>query len=135
MAEQKMRQRRSRYNVHPRWMTFKRILLLTFLAIFTIGGVFAYRTVSALAKVFHENQLSAAIGLLTGSNGSDIQNSANNNTPVNVALYGYGGSGHDGSWLSDSIMVVQIQPQSNGPAQVAEMSVPRDLYTQIQLAN
>jgi LCP family protein required for cell wall assembly len=51
---------------------------------------------------------------------------------VNIALYGYGGSGHDGAYLSDSIMVVSIQPRGEGNRpQIAEISIPRDWFVPI----
>ncbi len=48
-------------------------------------------------------------------------------------VYGYGGNGHDGAFLSDSIMLISINPQTNGSAQVAEISIPRDWYVPIEL--
>jgi LCP family protein required for cell wall assembly len=47
---------------------------------------------------------------------------------VNVLLMGYGGAGHDGAYLADSIMVISIQ----GPDRVALTSVPRDTWVSIK---
>lgn len=49
--------------------------------------------------------------------------STNNRT--NLLILGYGGSGHDGSYLTDSILVVSLLPQSHHTSLV---SVPRDLW-------
>ena len=46
---------------------------------------------------------------------------------VNILLLGYGGVGHDGGYLTDSIMVLSIQ----GPGRVALTSIPRDTYVSI----
>lgn len=47
---------------------------------------------------------------------------------VNVLLLGYGGAGHDGANLTDSIMVVSLDPATH----VATLlSVPRDLWVTI----
>ncbi|MHB8507169.1 MAG: LCP family protein [Candidatus Dormibacteria bacterium] len=46
---------------------------------------------------------------------------------VNILMLGYGGAGHDGAYLTDSIMVISVQ----GPDRVALTSVPRDTYVQI----
>jgi len=54
---------------------------------------------------------------------------------INIAFYGYGGDGHDGAYLSDSIMVVSIQPHTNGKPQIAEISLPRDWKVPIDLGN
>ena len=47
---------------------------------------------------------------------------------VNVLLLGYGGAGHDGPYLTDSLMVVSTQTSTN---QVAMISIPRDLWLPI----
>ena len=47
---------------------------------------------------------------------------------VNVLLLGYGGAGHDGGYLTDSILVVSIK----GPDRVALTSMPRDTWVKIQ---
>ena len=51
---------------------------------------------------------------------------------VNILMLGYGGVGHDGAYLTDSIMVISVQ----GVDRVAMTSVPRDSYVAIKaLAN
>lgn len=47
---------------------------------------------------------------------------------INLLLLGYGGSGHDGVFLTDSIMLVSIQKSSG---KIAMISIPRDLYVAI----
>jgi LCP family protein required for cell wall assembly len=47
---------------------------------------------------------------------------------VNVLLMGYGGAGHDGAYLTDSMLVISIQ----GPDRVALTSVPRDSWVSIK---
>jgi LCP family protein required for cell wall assembly len=47
---------------------------------------------------------------------------------VNVLLMGYGGTGHDGPYLTDSLMVVSTQTATD---QVAMISVPRDIWIPI----
>lgn len=71
----------------------------------------------------------------TASN-QDSQNAAQNEIPLkpspeptppiySAAVLGYGGAGHDGGLLTDSIMVVQI---NTGTQQIALISVPRDSW-------
>lgn len=43
---------------------------------------------------------------------------------INVLLLGMGGPGHDGPYLTDTIMVVSIKPSTN---EVAMISLPRDM--------
>jgi LCP family protein required for cell wall assembly len=48
---------------------------------------------------------------------------------VNILMLGYGGSGHDGAYLTDSIMVISVQ----GPDRVAMTSLPRDTYARMKI--
>lgn len=47
---------------------------------------------------------------------------------VNVLVLGYGGAGHDGANLTDSLMVISMVP---GNAATTLISVPRDLWVQV----
>jgi polyisoprenyl-teichoic acid--peptidoglycan teichoic acid transferase len=47
---------------------------------------------------------------------------------INVLLLGMGGPGHDGPYLTDTIMVVSIKPSTN---EVAMISLPRDMGVDI----
>jgi polyisoprenyl-teichoic acid--peptidoglycan teichoic acid transferase len=51
--------------------------------------------------------------------------STNNRT--NLLVLGYGGGGHDGAYLTDSMLVISLLPQSHHTSLV---SVPRDLWVQ-----
>src|SRR5260370_405977 len=46
---------------------------------------------------------------------------------VNILMMGYGGSGHDGAYLTDSMVVMSLMPQSHHTTLI---SVPRDLWIQ-----
>jgi LCP family protein required for cell wall assembly len=121
------RLRRSRYRVFPRWMTTRRTVIAAVVVVALVGGVFGYRILDGLAHVFHTNVASVVGSLVRGESGSTIENNqVANEQRINIALYGYGGAGHDGAYLSDSIMVISILPHATGPAQVAEISIPRD---------
>jgi LCP family protein required for cell wall assembly len=48
---------------------------------------------------------------------------------VNILMLGYGGVGHDGGYLTDSIMVISVQ----GPDRVAMTSLPRDTYVRMKI--
>ncbi len=47
---------------------------------------------------------------------------------INILLLGIGGKGWDGPYLSDTIMVMSIDPKTK---EVAMLSIPRDLYVKI----
>ncbi len=47
---------------------------------------------------------------------------------INILLVGIGGSGHQGAYLADTIIVASFKPSTND---VAMLSIPRDLYVEI----
>ena len=100
-----------------------------------VGGVYVGRVAWQLGFLFHRNPIAAIGDVLGNGDNSSVGQKAKNLQRINLALFGYGGDGHDGAYLSDSIMVVSIQPQQSGPAQVAEISIPRDWYVPIDLGN
>jgi LCP family protein required for cell wall assembly len=132
------RPRRSRYNVFPTWLTRKRVVIsvvVMFSLVFVSAAVYGVRLSFALAKTFHTNPISAVIGAIGGGGGSAIDHQRQHLQRINIVLYGYGGSQHSGGDLTDSIMVVSIQPIANHEPQVAEISIPRDWYVRIPLKN
>jgi LCP family protein required for cell wall assembly len=51
----------------------------------------------------------------------------NTSDRVNILIMGFGGSGHDGAYLTDSMMVMSIIPSTH---HTTLLSVPRDLWVQ-----
>lgn len=47
---------------------------------------------------------------------------------INILLLGIGGEGHDGAYLTDTIIIASFKPSTK---QVAMLSIPRDLYVPI----
>ncbi len=129
------RRRRSSYDLTPRWVTTKRIALALVAVVALVLGTYGVRLALALGHAFHQDPISAVVNALGGGSGSSVDSARQNLKRINIMLYGYGGDGHDGAYLSDSIMLVSIQPQATGPPQVAEVSFPRDWYVPIQLVS
>ena len=129
------RRRRSSYNLAPRWLSAKRVIALIATTAVLVVGIFAVRTVLGLAHLTRQNPFGVIGDLIGGKNSSTINQASSNLHRINFAVYGYGGPGHDGAYLTDSIMVISVQPKLNGPPAVAEISIPRDWYVPIQLAN
>ncbi|CAN5316133.1 N/A [soil metagenome] len=50
--------------------------------------------------------------------------------PLNILLMGYGGGGHAGGKLTDTVMLVSIQPKTK---QVFLISIPRDLWVPVPI--
>jgi LCP family protein required for cell wall assembly len=88
------------------------------------GGFLGWRAYSNLHKVFRGTQTVAALAskpvtpdLLKGEGDGR----------VNILLLGIGGPGHEGPDLTDTIVVMSVDPVNNTAAMV---SVPRDLWIQ-----
>jgi len=127
------RRRRSRYHAFPVRVSVRRVAAALAAVLVGIVGIYAFRTVMGISHLTGSSP-GEVLGCLTKVKCDSAL--AGTTQRINIALYGYGGSGHDGAYLTDSIMVVSIQPQSDGqPARVAEISVPRDWYVPIDAGN
>ena len=89
------------------------VLLIVFIsfAAITLQKVFAFGSAISTQK----NALSTQTGYMGTSD------------RVNILVMGYGGSGHDGAYLTDSMMIMSLLPQSHHTTLI---SVPRDLWVQ-----
>jgi polyisoprenyl-teichoic acid--peptidoglycan teichoic acid transferase len=56
--------------------------------------------------------------------GADRKLKGEDNDRINILLLGIGGKGHDGAYLTDTIMLASLQPSAK---KVALVSIPRDL--------
>ena len=112
--------------------------VIAVLAVLVTGvvGVYAVRTVLALSNAFKTNPVSA-IGDILHHGNSAVATQLASGQRINIALYGYpGGDGGGDGLLTDSIMVVSIQPRGdNQKPQIAEISIPRDWWVPIDLGN
>lgn len=125
------RKRRSRYRTLPLWLTRRRLAGVLALVVLAPIVVYGARVVGGLSKLTGSSP-GAILGCLVKVKCDSAL--ASTTQRINIALYGYGGNGHDGAYLTDSIMVVSIQPRPNRPAQVAEISIPRDWMVPIDAA-
>ncbi len=92
---------------------------LSSLAIFLILGTFLFITAQRVlafgSAISNQSPLSTQTGYMGGSQ------------RVNFLIMGYGGSGHDGAYLTDSLVIISLLPQSHHTTLI---SVPRDLWVQ-----
>lgn len=80
--------------------------------------------IACVATFIRVNNFSETIsgkGLLT----SELSDRANKSDRFNLLVMGYGGKGHPGAFLTDSMLIYSI-PMNGGEA--TEVSVPRDLW-------
>lgn len=95
------------------------------------GGWLAYRAISVIntkkldgtnAQVSFFQQLTHIVT----ANNQPLQGEADDR--VNILLMGYGGPGHDGPYLTDTMIIASYKPSTK---QLALISIPRDLVVNI----
>ncbi len=105
---------------HPRRRVWPRVMRYTLLALLVIAlvvGFLAGRRAYAFGQaISSQSPLSTQTGFMSGGG------------RVNVVVLGYGGAGHDGANLTDSLMVISLMPSTGATTLI---SVPRDLWVQV----
>jgi LCP family protein required for cell wall assembly len=89
------------------------------------GGWFGFKTLSAAHSIFAKSN-GIAPALAGALNLTQLKGEGDGR--VNILILGIGGQGHDGPNLSDTMMVVSIDPKTKDAAM---LSIPRDLYVKI----
>lgn len=89
--------------------------LVIFLVLATFFFLTAQRVLAFGSAISNQSPLSTQTGYMGGSQ------------RVNFLIMGYGGSSHDGAYLTDSLVVISLMPQSHHTTLI---SVPRDLWVQ-----
>jgi LCP family protein required for cell wall assembly len=106
--------------------------LLGLLLVFLLGvGLWTFNRASTLSEKIFTGQTTTIFGkvweALRGATGN-LKLQGENQGQINILLLGIGGSGHEGPFLTDSMLLVQIKPQSS---EVAFVSIPRDWLTSL----
>jgi LCP family protein required for cell wall assembly len=94
--------------------------------IITFGGLLGYKAFIAANKIITENTSGSAPALTDNLNPKALKGEGDGR--VNILLMGMGGEGHAGSYLTDTLVVVSIDPKTKD---VAMLSIPRDFYIYI----
>jgi polyisoprenyl-teichoic acid--peptidoglycan teichoic acid transferase len=95
-----------------------------------VSGLAVFRVWSAIHAISPRAQPQDLIALVQaksdepGSVGWKIKHDER----INILFLGYGGPGHDGPYLTDSIMLLSIRP---GTREAIMISIPRDLWVKI----
>jgi polyisoprenyl-teichoic acid--peptidoglycan teichoic acid transferase len=102
------------------------IIITAVVIVLLVGAALVAKTLLAVRNITGKSQ-SAAPALA----GDQTKLKGEGDGRVNILLLGVGGGKHAGANLSDTIMVVSINPQNKD---VAMLSIPRDLYVKMPKA-
>jgi len=106
------------------------LIILVIFIVFSSNIIFSSNSLlNSLADINLENQETSFWGKikrLVGAEEKLLEGEAENR--INVLLLGQGGAGHEGPYLTDTIILVSFKPSTN---QVAAISIPRDLYVPV----
>lgn len=101
----------------------KRPLALAIISVMIIfGGIVIYQATLSAYRFFRNFELKDAFFAVAGT---DLPEDKNGFT--NILILGVGGAGHDGEQLTDSIIIVSIDPQTKS---IAMLSLPRDFWVE-----
>lgn len=92
------------------------VLLVLVVAGIVGGGLTAHRLYDFGSAISSQPPLTTQTGFVSGLG------------RVNLLVMGYGGAGHDGAYLTDSMMVISLVPSDGATTMI---SVPRDLWVQV----
>lgn len=95
-----------------------------------LAGLLVFRVWSAIHAISPRAQPGDLVALLHGQTDEpgSIGWKVKHDERINILLLGYGGPGHDGPYLTDSVMLVSIRPSTH---QAIMVSLPRDLWVKI----
>lgn len=108
----------------------KFILSIIIIAIVGLGALVVIRAANLSSKIFVGQKTSffQKITQLLRGGGGDVRLIGENLGQINILLMGIGGEGHDGPYLTDTMILAQIRPDTG---QVALVSIPRDYFVQL----
>src|SRR5438477_12459037 len=133
MQRARPRARRSRYNVSYRLTRSVPVVIAAFvLVVVVVTATFTYKRFDDFVTAttgHHINPIGEVVQAVEPSPGT-IAYKLKHGQQVNILLLGMGGYENDAPFLTDSIMAVTIDPNSN---RVMMASIPRDLVVRMNL--
>ena len=131
----RLKARRSRYRLSNRLTSGAPAALIAALVLVTVGGasLAAGRVLNFMTAVTGGGVSANTLGRILGApetepDPSSLAYKLKHKQKINLLFVGYGGAENDAPFLTDSIMVVSIDPASGA---VTETSVPRDLWVKM----
>jgi anionic cell wall polymer biosynthesis LytR-Cps2A-Psr (LCP) family protein len=108
-------------NIKPNWQ--KIIPGVLIVGVFLLGFILSYLSLT-MSKVFVKTSTPPPDSF-TQASPKPINETPQEKGVYNIVLLGYGGGGHDGSMLTDSIIIIRVNTNAK---KVTSISIPRDLW-------
>jgi LCP family protein required for cell wall assembly len=100
----------------------RKILIAFLLLVALVAGYFGVKVVMATKQIISKNFTGSAAALI----GGELKGEGDGR--INILILGIGGPGHDGPDLTDTMMVLSIDPKAHTASM---LSIPRDFYVKI----
>lgn len=109
----------------PKKRGLKIILAIIILTVIILGGFVLARAANLTGKIFvgQKSSFYNQLGDLLKSQFGGVKLLGEDSGQINILLLGIGGQGHDGPYLTDTMILAQIRPADN---KVSLISIPRD---------
>lgn len=108
----------------------KRVFFALLIVALILAGLILNRAANLTEKIF-AGQKTTILGkvweAIRGASGS-VSLKGENKGQINILLLGIGGPGHEGPYLTDTMILAQIRPKNS---EVAFVSIPRDLLAEL----
>ncbi len=111
----------------PRRHILRIIIAIIVLVIIGLGGFVVARAFKVTSKIFvgQNSSFYKTLGSVLSSQTGNVHLQGEEQGQINLLLLGIGGQGHDGPFLSDTMILVQIRP---GDKKASMVSIPRDYF-------
>lgn len=119
------RQDKAPHKTHP----WRRVIIVLILAVFCFAGIIGYKAYSVGSTILVQDEGTTLFDQIkTLISAPDKSLKGEDDGRVNILLLGFGGKGHQGAYLTDTMIVASLKPATK---EVAMISVPRDLFVDI----
>jgi len=118
--------------IEPKKINWKKSAFFVFILLLGLSIIFfgarAYTFTKQIIVAKSSNASPYLSGGIDSLSGIDAEKLASGDRRINILLLGIGGENHPGGTLTDTILVVSIDPKNK---EVAMLSVPRDLFVKV----
>jgi len=119
------RQEKAPHKAHP----WRRVIIVLILAVFGFAGIIGYKAYSVGSNILAQDSNTTLFEQIkTLISAPDKALKGEDDGRVNILLLGFGGEGHQGAYLTDTMIVASLKLETK---EVAMISVPRDLFVDI----